>query len=89
MKNKFKLSLNSPPVSQPFWDDREKCTECGCEMDGTDHNYGRDDALCCIHCWNLAQAEFEDEQRQEKVEAKIIYLEEYNKAHETTPGDNK
>ena len=38
-----------------FPDDIDKCIECGKEMDETEHNYGTEDMLVCIHCYNDAQ----------------------------------
>ena len=31
------------------------CVECGREMDEMEHNYGTDEMLCCIQCYNEAQ----------------------------------
>src|ERR1035437_4883513 len=34
---------------------KETCSSCGKEMDESEHNYGTEDILCCIHCYNDAQ----------------------------------
>ncbi len=39
----------------------EKCTECHKEMDIRMHNYGTPEYPCCIHCYNLANGSFEDD----------------------------
>ena len=31
------------------------CAECKIPMNDMDHNYGTEDILCCIHCYELAQ----------------------------------
>ena len=31
------------------------CSECKKPMDEMEHNYGTEDILCCIHCYQLAQ----------------------------------
>jgi len=31
------------------------CSECGKSMDATEHNYGTDEILVCIHCYHDAQ----------------------------------
>ena len=33
----------------------EVCFTCKKPMDATEHNYGTEDMLCCIHCYQLAQ----------------------------------
>ena len=33
----------------------EECFSCKKPMDATEHNYGTEDMLCCIHCYQLAQ----------------------------------
>ena len=34
---------------------KEKCSECQNEMNEMDHNYGTEDILVCIHCYQDAQ----------------------------------
>lgn len=34
---------------------KEKCSECENEMNEMDHNYGTEDILVCIHCYQDAQ----------------------------------
>lgn len=38
-----------------FFNSLEVCADCGKEMDGTEHNYGTEDFMTCIHCYNDAQ----------------------------------
>lgn len=34
---------------------RKICSECKKPMSNMEHNYGTEDILCCIHCYQLAQ----------------------------------
>jgi len=44
------ISSNLPVISSV-------CASCGKEMDEVEHNYGTDEILCCIHCYNDAQTD--------------------------------
>lgn len=35
--------------------DAESCAECGKFMPDEEHNYGTEDILVCLHCYELAQ----------------------------------
>lgn len=37
------------------------CTECGKPMDATEHNYGTEDLLVCIHCLNDGNVNGDDD----------------------------
>ena len=36
-------------------DNMEICVECGKPMDESEHNYGTETMIVCIHCWNYAR----------------------------------
>lgn len=42
-------------IIQRFENGAPRCVTCGKEMDETEHNYGTEDILTCIHCYNDAQ----------------------------------
>lgn len=43
-------------TNEPMTNDKgDCCAECGKEMDDMEHNYGTEDILICIHCYQLAQ----------------------------------
>ncbi len=47
--------FNSLGVVNTQTEPQEVCNTCGGEMDSMSHNYGTEDILTCIHCYNDAQ----------------------------------
>lgn len=50
----------------------EKCVECGDEMDILMHNYGTPEMPCCIHCYTLAQEEFNNNHIKSETMSKTV-----------------